>query len=101
MPESDPSSLRDCPSKKALLATTAALLGTTAFARFLPHADNKWLTAGQAMIAEKTAGAPNTNRAKNGILRIADGNGVGTAYATHLSDGQQNWTFRRRERSAL
>ncbi|MCR9085565.1 MAG: hypothetical protein NXH97_02340 [Rhodobacteraceae bacterium] len=64
------------------------MLGTTAFAPILPHADNKWFTAGQAMIAEKTAGTPNTNRAKNGILRIADGNGVRTAYATHLYNGQ-------------
>lgn len=79
--------------KRALLTTTAAVLSTTAFAQNLPQADNEWFTAGQAMIAEKAAVTPNTNRAKNVILLIADGNGVGTNYATRLYDGQQNGNF--------
>lgn len=75
--------------KRALLATTATLLTTTAHAQDLPQADNEWFTAGQATLEEKASVTPNTNRAKNVIIMISDGNGVGSNYITRLYAGQQ------------
>lgn len=66
----------------------AALAGTTAIAQDLPQADNAWFTAAQETIAKRLEVQPNTNKAKNVILLIADGNGVGSNYATRLFDGQ-------------
>ena len=54
-----------------------------------PHADNAWFAAGQADLEAKMARKPITKRAKNVILLIADGNGVGTNYATRMFQGQQ------------
>ncbi len=53
------------------------------------HADNAWFTAGQADLQAKLARKPITKRAKNVILLVADGNGVGTNYATRIFQGQQ------------
>ena len=55
----------------------------------LPQAGNEWFTAGQTTIQEILDRQPNTDRARNVILLIADGNGVGTNYATRLFVGQQ------------
>ena len=74
-------------------AVTAALVATAATAQDLPQADNEWFTAGQAAIEARLAHEPNTNRARNIILLIADGNGVGTNYATRLFMGQQEGGF--------
>lgn len=79
--------------KTSLIALTAALVSTTALAdghTGLPQAGNDWFTAANAMIAEKAAVAANTSKAKNVIILIADGNGVGTNYATRLWQGQQS-----------
>ncbi|MBW4709234.1 alkaline phosphatase [Roseobacter sp. YSTF-M11] len=75
-----------------LLPMTAltALMSTTAGAQNVSQADNEWFRAGQAAIAQKTAVQPITSQAKNVIILIADGNGVGTNYATRLWHGQQN-----------
>ncbi len=74
----------------AFLATTA--MAATAIAQDaaqLPQAGSDWFTAGQATLAEMLERQPNTNTARNVILMVADGNGVGTNYATRLWMGQQ------------
>lgn len=70
----------------ALAASTALAGGHTAE---LPQASSQWFTDGQATIAAMLARQPNTAKAKNIILMVADGNGVGTNYAVRLYDGQQ------------
>lgn len=54
-----------------------------------PLADNAWFQQGQADLQAKLARQPITGKAKNVILLIADGNGVGTNYATRVFQGQQ------------
>ncbi|POF28521.1 alkaline phosphatase [Roseibium marinum] len=71
-------------------ALALALTGSAAVAQdTLPQASSQWFKDGQAAIQAVLDRQPNTNRAKNVILLIADGNGVGTNYATRLFDGQQ------------
>src|SRR6056297_1103473 len=77
----------------AFVTTAAALLGTTAIAQDLPQAGNEWFTAGQATLEEKLAVEPNTTRARNVIIMISDGNGVGSNYLTRLYMGQQAGGF--------
>lgn len=68
-----------------------ALTTTSALAQdVLPQQENEWFTGARSALEERLARQPNTNRAKNVILFIADGNGVGTNYATRLFHGQQN-----------
>ncbi|NOG31449.1 alkaline phosphatase [Halomonas sp. TBZ9] len=71
------------------LALVTAVLATPAVAQDVNQTDNDWFTAGQARIQAELAKQANTNTAKNVILMIADGNGVGTNYATRLFMGQQ------------
>jgi len=66
------------------LGSTGALAQTP-----VPQADNPWFAEGQAAIQDRIARTPNTNRAKNIILMVADGNGVGTNTATRIWEGQQ------------
>lgn len=68
----------------------AALAVTLSVPAAAQQAENPWLRAAEAAIAEKLARQPITNRAKNVIVMIADGNGVGTNYATRLWVGQKN-----------
>jgi alkaline phosphatase len=70
----------------SLLALSA---GITA-AQDAPQADNAWYTDAQAMLQAKLERQPITSKAKNVILLVADGNGVGTNYATRVFQGQQN-----------
>ena len=51
-------------------------------------ADDPWYQAGQAALQERLALRPNTNRAKNIILFVADGMGISTITATRIFDGQ-------------
>ncbi len=53
------------------------------------QSDNAWYQAGQEELAAKLARTANTNKAKNVILFLADGNGVATNYATRIFQGQQ------------
>ena len=77
--------------KRLLLASVAALVSTAAMAQdSLPQQDSQWFTDAQAKIKEVMARQPNTKRAKNVILLVADGNGVTTNYATRLFMGQQD-----------
>ena len=73
----------------ATLLTASAALAQDA----LPQQDNEWFTDAQSALEERLSYQPNTNRAKNVILLIADGNGVGTNYATRLFHGQQQGNY--------
>lgn len=73
----------------AVAAATLALASTAALAQDIVQKDSAWYTDAQARIQEMMARQPNTNKAKNVILFIADGNGVGTNYATRLFEGQK------------
>lgn len=55
--------------------------------------DSEWFKNAQEVLKQKLAQQPNMNRAKNVILFIADGNGVGSNYATRLFHGQKNGGF--------
>ena len=78
---------------KFAASLVVALSATTAIAQDLPQAGNTWFTDGQAAIEAALAKQPNTNKAKNVIILISDGNGVGTNYATRLFHGQQNGNY--------
>lgn len=71
------------------ISTLALCASGAAFAQDLPQAGSQWYTDAQARIQEMIARQPNTNRARNVILMVADGNGIGTNYAIRLLDGQQ------------
>ena len=77
--------------KRTLISALALGAATAASAQTadLPQAGSAWFTAGQDAIQAILDRQPNTARAKNVILLVADGNGVGTNYATRLFAGQQ------------
>ena len=79
--------------KTSMLAITATLLGTGAMAQDLPQADSDWFTDAQERLQAQLEAQPNTNTAKNVVILIADGNGVGTNYATRVYMGQQEGGF--------
>ena len=79
--------------KTSLTAIAAALTATAAAAQDLPQAENAWFQAAQDRIQAELAKEPNTTRAKNIIILISDGNGVGTNYASRLFAGQQEGGF--------
>lgn len=51
--------------------------------------NDSWYAGAQKTIQEKLARTPITKKAKNVILLVADGNGVGSNYATRLYMGQK------------
>ena len=71
----------------------SVLMTTAALSQSVPQSDNAWFSSGQETLTQKLAQSPNTNRAKNVILMLAGGNGVGTNYATRLFHGQQSGGF--------
>ncbi len=76
--------------KRSLIAATALVAFSTAsFAQDVAQKDSKWFTDALAKIQEMSIRQPITAKAKNVILFTADGNGVGTNYATRLFVGQQ------------
>ncbi|MGX1097768.1 alkaline phosphatase [Amorphus sp. MBR-141] len=78
--------------RHALLSTVAlGLVSTAAFAQdtSIAQKDSQWYTDAQSRIEEMASRQINTGKAKNVILFIADGNGIGTNYAVRLYDGQQ------------
>lgn len=79
--------------KRLTVSVAAIAAASSAFAQDLPQAENEWFTAAQERLQQELAKAPNTNRAKNIILLISDGNGVGTNYASRLWAGQQEGGF--------
>ena len=77
----------------ATLVAAGALTATAATAQDLPQAGNDWFTAGQAAVEAGLAKTPIVGRAKNIILFISDGNGVGSNTATRIWMGQQAGGF--------
>lgn len=76
--------------RRTLTSTLAiALCASTALGQDLPQANSEYFTAGQALVAERMAMEPNTNTAKNVILFVADGMGIGTNYGIRLFAGQE------------
>ena len=81
-------------SQFSLTLGAIAVTTATAFAQdALPQQDSEWFTGARSALEERLARQPNTNRAKNVILMISDGNGVGTNYATRLFHGQQQGNY--------
>ena len=54
----------------------------------LSQKNNQWYLDGQATLSDKLATVANTNTAKNVILVVSDGNGVGANYAARVWRGQ-------------
>lgn len=77
-------------SATALATASAAVAGGHGD---LPQSGNAWFAAGQSAVESAMAKTPNTNTAKNVIILISDGNGVGTNYASRLWAGQQEGGF--------
>ncbi|ODT82106.1 MAG: alkaline phosphatase [Pelagibacterium sp. SCN 64-44] len=74
---------------KLMLAGVSTLaLTLPSFAQDVAQAQSAWYKDGEATIEAMIAAQPNTGRAKNVILFVADGMGVGTNYAIRLFAGQ-------------
>jgi alkaline phosphatase len=72
--------------------TAALVMRAFRIHRFRPGpaaGSSQWLQTALPRSRPRSRAQPNTNRAKNVILLVADGNGVGTNYATRLFVGQQ------------
>lgn len=74
--------------KRLASAVMAVFAPVWVSAQDLPQAHDPWFTDAQARLEQQLAVQPNTRRARNIILMISDGNGVGTNYATRLFLGQ-------------
>lgn len=74
---------------KLLLTSIVALTASVAAAQEVPQASNQWYSDAQATLQEMLARQQNTNRARNVILFVADGNGIASNYATRIFTGQQ------------
>lgn len=72
-----------------LVGVSTLAVTVPSFAQEITQAQSQWFTDAQARLEEKLAYQPNTNKAKNVILFIADGMGIGTHYGIRLYDGQQ------------
>ncbi len=71
-------------------ASLAALAGSFANAQDAPvPSGDAWFEEGQATLAARMAVTPNTNKAKNVILFVADGMGPTTVTAARIFDGQK------------
>ena len=55
--------------------------------------DSEWFATGKANAQRILDRQSDTNTAKNVILLVSDGNGIGTNYATRIFQGQQNGGF--------
>ena len=74
---------------KLLLASVVALSAGAAGAQEVPQASNQWYSDAQATLQEMLSRQQNTNRARNVILFVADGNGIASNYATRIFTGQE------------
>ncbi len=80
---------------KTFVLATSALALSVGFASAqdaqLPQAQtgSQWYSDAQTVLQQMLDRQPNTNRAKNIILMVSDGNGVGTNYATRIFAGQE------------
>jgi len=77
----------------AIAVATLLFSSATLAQEALPQSGNDWFTQGQDVLQERLSRQLNTNRAKNVILMVSDGNGVGSNYATRLWHGQQNGNY--------
>ncbi|PZX16928.1 alkaline phosphatase [Palleronia aestuarii] len=75
--------------KLGLSFSIMALTAGGALAQDLPQASNQWFVDAQTTLEALLSQEENTNRAKNVILLVADGNGVASNYATRIFSGQQ------------
>ena len=76
-----------------LAVSALALSAGAASAQDLPQADSQWYTDAQATIEAALARQPNTNRAKNVILMVSDGNSIASNYAIRVFTGQAEGGF--------
>lgn len=77
------------PFAVSVLALAAASGAGAASAQDIAQSGSQWFTDGQALIEDMIARQPNTGRAKNVILFVADGNGVASNYMNRMWAGQQ------------
>ncbi len=76
--------------KGLVVGGVASQMATGVFAGEIKQISNQWFKDGQATIAQKLMKQTRiTKKAKNVILLVADGNGVGSNYATRLYMGQK------------
>lgn len=69
-------------------AGSLALMGMSETSKEYDQNADPWFKGGQAALAERLAQRPNTNRAKNVIVFIADGFGVTAATVSRIYAGQ-------------
>ena len=69
-------------------ASMLAMASASANAQEIVQASSTWFTDAQSTLQSMLERQPITGNAKNVILLVADGNGVGTNYATRLFAGQ-------------
>ncbi len=76
---------------KSLILSSAILVavGLPLAAQDIAQSGSEWFKNGQSAVDARLANQPVTGRAKNVILFIADGQGVGTNYAVRLFSGQK------------
>lgn len=76
--------------RRTISSTLAlALCASTVMAQELPQASSEYFTLAEQALAERLAYQPNTGTAKNVILFVADGMGIGTNYGIRVFEGQQ------------
>lgn len=73
----------------ALILSSSAMLWAASPAAQPTGESPDWYADGQAALQARLDRQPNTGQARNIILLISDGHGVGTNYATRLFVGQQ------------
>jgi alkaline phosphatase len=73
----------------AATSIVAIAVASGAMAQDIAQTDNEWWTAAQERVQAELDKQPNTNTARNVILMISDGNGVGSNYITRLFMGQE------------
>ncbi|WP_116134110.1 alkaline phosphatase [Tropicimonas sp. IMCC34043] len=71
-----------------IAVSAIALAAGSAGAQEIAQADSDWYKAGQERIQAELAKTQNTNKARNVILFVADGNGVASNYMNRLYAGQ-------------
>lgn len=75
---------------RLLIASASALaLTVSSFAQDIPQSSSGWYTDAAAQLQARIGSMPITGKARNVILMISDGNGVGTNYATRIYMGQK------------
>ncbi|MDF0600833.1 alkaline phosphatase [Psychromarinibacter sp. C21-152] len=79
--------------KTLAISAFALAAATAASGQTVVQTDNDWYVAGQDRLQAEIERMMNTGQAKNVIILISDGNGVGTNYASRVFAGQQDGGF--------